>query len=602
MNLDGLTLSVLVRELNNSIVPGQIQKVWQIDKHSIVFRIHNDKGQQNLVITVGSNPSIYLAKHILDIPKEPTSLMMFLRKHLEGARLTEITQIHGDRIICIHADKLELDGSITSNQIYVELMGKYSNCIFTQNNSILDSLIHVNPLMNRVRSVGPKQSYELPPNTERGSLFEFSQDEIRDLLTTFKQDTIMQTVRHIFNGFGPVLMDYILYLLKEQLSTKELHSTAITEDTRRNILTTKSLGNNVLTDELILPLSNSLYRLQQELLNATGLYVYKKETGKTFISPLSIDIYMHTLDAKRISAFTSISEAIENDISKSGGLFTASKELEKRVASAIKKEIGRNEKIRLELQDTSKSDMYKAYGDLLMIYSYLPNGYDSEITISNVLISPPEDITIPLDPALSIVENAQAYYKLYTKMKNRMENGKYQLNQSTIRIQYLESIQYSLSIATTKEEVQMIHLECENAGIVKKNKKPIPFKIRKDNFLHFTIPDGDVYIGRNNEQNEYLTHRWAKPKDLWLHTQQLQGSHVILRTTIEPTIQMIEQAASYAAYFSKGKNTSKVTVDYTLIKNIKKPPGTPPGYVIFSTHNDIVVEPKKPPEYEELNS
>lgn len=575
MNLDGLTLSVLVKELESQLIPSQIQKIWQLDKTSIVLKLQTNHGSKNLVITVGSNPALYISSHILDIPKEPTSIMMFLRKHLEGARLTEISQIHGDRIVCIHTDKLELDGTITTNSIYVELMGKYSNAIFVQNGIILDSLIHVNPLMNRVRSVAPKQSYELPPNTERGSLYDFTEQEIIDLLQTFKEGTITNTIRRIFNGFGPIMMDYVLYSANldgaqdvEALEERDFHILGATLD-----------------------------KLRRNLSSATGLYIYKKDTGKQFISPFALPDFMESLGATLDKSYDTISEALQSDVTLSGGIQTAHKELEKLIAHSIKKEILRHEKIELELADTSKTDLYKSYGDLLMIYSYVEKGYDTEITVQNVLVDPPCDTVIPLDPALSIVENAQSYYKLYTKLKNRVENGQYQLQQSTMRIQYLESIQYSLSLASTKEEIQAIHIECEDAGLIKKNKKPIPFKIKKDNFLHFPITDGDVYIGRNNQQNEYLTHRWAKPNDLWLHTQNMQGSHVILRSSIEPTIKMIEEAAAYAAYFSKGKDTSKVTVDYTLVKYIKKPPGSPLGYVIFSTHNDIVVEPKEPPGY-----
>lgn len=138
-------------------------------------------------------------------------------------------------------------------------------------------------------------------------------------------------------------------------------------------------------------------------------------------------------------------------------------------------------------------------------------------------------------------------------MKNRTKNGQYQLEQSSMRLSYLESIQYSLSLTTTKQSVQEIRSECESAGILRQSKKPIPFKIKKDNFLHFTIPNGDVYVGQNNQQNEYLTNRWAKPNDLWLHTQHIQGSHVILRSDVEPDIKMIEAAAQLLHTLAKEK-------------------------------------------------
>ncbi len=454
-------------------------------------------------------------------------------------------------------------------------MGKYSNCIFVQDGTILESLVHVTPLMNRVRSVAPKLAYELPPNTSRVDLMQFSGPEITQLLQSFSQDTVGNTIRHIFNGFGPVLLDDLCYRMGLTPTTP-------------------------MTESLISSITEGLTNLQSQLLRAQGLFQYTTATGKRLLTPIPLcESSPHTI--VDTIQYPTISEALSQDIAKLGAIHTAGKELEKIISAAIKKEEGRHEKIKAELDDTSKADMYKSYGDLLMIYSYLPHHYESEVTVQNVLSDSAEDITIPLDPPLSITENAQAYYKLYRKMKNRTKNGQYQLEQSTMRLSYLESIQYSLSLATTKQSVQEIRSECESAGILRQSKKPIPFKIKKNNFLHFTIPNGDVYVGQNNQQNEYLTNRWAKPNDLWLHTQHIQGSHVILRSDIEPDIKMIEAAAQIAAYFSKGKNTSKVTVDYTLVKHIKKPPGSPLGYVIFNTHNDIVVEPKSPEGYIENN-
>ena len=174
MNLDGLTLAVLTRELSDQLVTGQIQRLLQIDKTTIVLKVNTHQGNKDLVITAGNLPACYLSHGITDLPKEPTALCMFLRKHLEGARITAIKQLNGDRILRINADKLALDGSLISNRIYIELMGKYSNCIFVQDGQILEALIHVTPLMNRERSIAPKLTYELPPNSERGSLFEFN--------------------------------------------------------------------------------------------------------------------------------------------------------------------------------------------------------------------------------------------------------------------------------------------------------------------------------------------------------------------------------------------------------------------------------------------
>lgn len=572
MNLDGLTMSVLAKELNERLQTGQIQKLYQIDKTTLLFKIRALNEDQSLVITVGATPAMYLSKPIQDLPKEPSSLCMFLRKHIEGSRIVKVEQINGDRIMCIQTDKLEMDGSITSTFIYVELMGKYSNCIFVQDGVILESLIHVSPLMNRERSISPKLHYELPPNANRVSLMDFDYDEIKNLLTAFGDGTVQQSIRAIFNGFGKPLLDEVL-------------------------LTSNLSGNEIISDLIptqVDALAKALYELKIKLNESNGLLTLinnnnNKKAHATFILQ----------NYKVLKEYSTISEALEESIHNTKSIHTADKELEKILTAAIKKEEVRHQKIKDELDDTNKMDTYKLYGDILMINAHLQVQYEPSIQLPNLLSEDGELLTIPLKPNLTIVENGQWYYKLYTKLKNRMVSGEYQLNASTTKLEYLKSILYSISLATTRESLEEIRKECMDAGIIKKSKKPLSYKLGKSNYIHLTIDEGEIFIGRNNQQNEYLTHRFAKPTDIWFHTQDIQGSHLILRLNVEPDDMILSKVAQYAAYFSKARETSKVPVDYTYIKNIKKPPGSPLGFVIFNTHQTMIVEPKKPDNYNE---
>ena len=571
MNLDGLTMSVLAKELHERLQTGQIQKLYQIDKTTLLFKIRALNEDQNLIITVGATPAMYLSKPLQDLPKEPSSLCMFLRKHIEGSRIVKVEQINGDRILCIQTDKLEMDGSITSTLIYVELMGKYSNCIFVQDGVILESLIHVSPLMNRERSISPKLQYELPPNANRVSLMDFDYNEIRNLLVSFGNGSVQQSIRAIFNGFGKPLLDEVLY-------NANLNGDEIITDLE------PSQGDK---------LANALYDLKLMLQNSNGLLSLVNDNHKKAYSPFILHNY------NIVKAYETISEALEESIHNTKAIHTADKELEKILIAAIKKEEVRHQKIKDELEDTNKMDTYKLYGDLLMINAHLQVQYEPSIELQNLLSDEGEMLTIPLKPNLTIVENAQWYYKLYTKLKNRMVSGKYQLNASTTKLEYLKSILYSISLATTRESLEEIRKECMDAGIIKKSKKPLSYKLGKSNYIHLTIDEGEIFIGRNNQQNEYLTHRFAKPTDIWFHTQDIQGSHLILRLNVEPDDMILSKVAQYAAYFSKARETSKVPVDYTYIKNIKKPPGAPLGFVIFNTHQTMIVEPKKPKNYTE---
>ena len=571
MNLDGLTMSVLAKELNERLQTGQIQKLYQIDKTTLLFKIRALNEDQSLVITVGATPAMYLSKPLQDLPKEPSSLCMFLRKHIEGSRIVKVEQINGDRIMCIQTDKLEMDGSITSTFIYVELMGKYSNCIFVQDGVILESLIHVSPLMNRERSISPKLYYELPPNANRVSLMDFDYDEIKNLLTSFGDGTVQQSIRAIFNGFGKPLLDEVL-------------------------LTSNLSGNEIISDLIptqVDALAKALYEIKIKLNESNGLLTLINDNNKKAHATFILQNY------KVLKEYSTISEALEESIHNTKSIHTADKELEKILTAAIKKEEGRHQKIKDELDDTNKMDTYKLYGDILMINAHLQVQYEPSIQLQNLLSEEGELLTIPLKPNLTIVENGQWYYKLYTKLKNRMVSGEYQLNASTTKLEYLKSILYSISLATTRESLEEIRKECMDAGIIKKSKKPLSYKLGKSNYIHLTINEGEIFIGRNNQQNEYLTHRFAKPTDIWFHTQDIQGSHLILRLNVEPDDMILSKVAQYAAYFSKARETSKVPVDYTYIKNIKKPPGSPLGFVIFSTHQTMIVEPKKPDNYTE---
>ena len=571
MNLDGLTMSVLAKELNERLQTGQIQKLYQIDKTTLLFKIRALNDDQSLVITVGATPAMYLSKPLQDLPKEPSSLCMFLRKHIEGSRIVKVEQINGDRIMCIQTDKLEMDGSITSTFIYVELMGKYSNCIFVQDGVILESLIHVSPLMNRERSISPKLHYELPPNANRVSLMDFDYNEIKNLLTSFGDGTVQQSIRAIFNGFGKPLLDEVL-------------------------LTSNLSGNEIISDLIptqVDALAKALYELKIKLNESNGLLTLINDNNKKAHATFILQNY------KVLKEYSTISEALEESIHNTKSIHTADKELEKILTAAIKKEEVRHQKIKDELDDTNKMDTYKLYGDILMINAHLQVQYEPSIQLPNLLSEDGELLTIPLKPNLTIVENGQWYYKLYTKLKNRMVSGEYQLNASTTKLEYLKSILYSISLATTRESLEEIRKECMDAGIIKKSKKPLSYKLGKSNYIHLTIDEGEIFIGRNNQQNEYLTHRFAKPTDIWFHTQDIQGSHLILRLNVEPDDMILSKVAQYAAYFSKARETSKVPVDYTYIKNIKKPPGSPLGFVIFSTHQTMIVEPKKPDNYNE---
>lgn len=566
MNLDGFSLSVLVKELKNECEHKQIQKILQIDKQSLLFKLSGLNSSTNLIMTVGAEPACYVDTNITNLPKEPSALCMFLRKHFENSRILTVEQVNADRIIKFSIAKLSLAGQVEPKAIYLELMGKYSNCIFVdEDNVILESLIHVTPYMSQERSVAPKLTYSLPPHSERLLLSDFNAEEITALLKQYQQEDLQGTVRYVFNGFGPQLMTELLYRLN--LSPKA--------------------DSTLFSEEQWLHCGKVLYQLGKEIDEATGLYEYSlPQKKKPIYSPVKLSNYeVEPLYQE------SLSPLIASSIREKGALITSTKELETLLVNALEKEKRRCKKIIEELEATTALELYKTYGDLLMINAYQPIDYQSSIDIENILVDPPEKISIPLKPGLSLSENANAYYKKYGKLKNRKIYGEEQRQQSLIRQDYLESILFSLSTVKDKNSLEEIKLEIEQQGLKKATKKHLQASNSKPNLLTISLEYGDILVGRNNKQNDYLTHRLAKANDLWFHALKIQGSHVVLRTKGTPSEEEITLAASYAAYYSKGKNDALVPVDYTQIKYVKKPNGAPLGYVIYSNQKTIYVKP-----------
>lgn len=576
MNIDGITLSFLVRELSNTLLGEQIQRVQQIDKHTLLLTSSASQKQRDLVFHVGATPAVYLTEGIQDLPKEPTGLTLFLRKHLEGARFSEIKQLYDDRIIAFTVDKLNLAGDISSKVIYMELMGRHSNCIITEEGQIIESLIHVSPVMSKERHISPKLPYELPPNAERMSVGDFDEHTLTEILYTYPQETISKTIRTLFNGFGNALLDEVLF------------RASLTMDSHFDSSMAKTVAK-------------ALHEVYTEAKESTVLYEYGPKK-------LIVPVRLHH-KSEPLKTYQALSPLLQEEQHRLGGMATFQRQLFDQVKKAIKKEEERHKKILQEMKEIKDAELFKWYGDLLMIYSYLPHHYESSVTVDNVLqdmewdvpipkelqeLQKEAQVTIPLEPSLSLIENGQRYYKKFQRLKKRAISGQKQLESSTIKLEYLASLQYSLEGEQSKKGLQEIQEEAELAGLLKVQKGANRNKKEKPDLLTISIPNGRILIGRNNKQNDYLTHRLAGKEDLWFHTLHIQGSHVVLQTEQDPTDEEITLAASYAAYFSKAKNTSKVPVDYTAIKNIKKPPASPLGYVIYEKQKTIMVVPKAP--------
>lgn len=566
MNLDGITLHCITNEIATILKNGQISRIYQPDGRTLYFRIFNDTGIHHLIITLDDSPRLYIAKSMPPTPDVPTKLCMFLRKYYENGRIASIKQLHLDRLIDFDIDVLDVSGRLATRKMHVELMGKYSNVIFTENGTIIEALIKTGKNKTAVRTIAPKEPYEFPPNFMRMNPFEFTAQELADMMVTGLEERLDKWMLQRFNGMSTLV-------LNELACRTEIDKSTV-------------VGN--LTPDQKQCWCEAVTAFGKELDGLSGAYVYTIG-NKEVIFPLQL----RSLAQYPRRHFTLIEEYLSEYQLTHRSLSGEQVELQKKVGKLIAKQKRKIKRIAAELSETQKMDTYKQYGDLLMIYAYEKHDHEKSVTLKNILSEGQENITIPLNPAYSMTDNANQYYKRYTKMRNRLQMSSQLHQENQDHLNYLYSLEYSLENVSTKTEIADIKAEMQQMGLLSQSGKN---KIRKEfsqDILTVQTDGINIWVGRNNRQNDFLTLKKAHPYDLWFHVKNQPGSHVILAChNVTPTDKQIEMAAQLAAYFSKGRNSSKVEVDSTLVKYVKKPAHAAPGYVIFDHQTTYIAEPK----------
>lgn len=572
MNLDGITLHSIVRELAEALQGGQISKIYQLNGRGLYFRIFSGSGPHHLVVTLDGSPRVYLADTPPATPDVPTALVMFLRKYYENGRIASIKQLHLDRIVEIGIDILDRSGRLAARKIHVELMGKYSNVIFTENGVILEALIKTRRDKSALRTIAPKEAYEFPPNFMRMDPFEFSADELCNMMTAGTDEELGKWMMRRFNGMSTVVLDELSCMTGLDKNTYLRDLT----DAEKHIY------------------ARAVATLGERLQGARGAYVYCKGQ-KEILFPLRLQ----SLADYDIRYYPYIEEYLKEFQDTRGSLNGEQEYLKKKTGKLIERQIRKMKRIDGELQETGKMDTYKLYGDLLMIYAYEKHDHKKSVTVKNLLSEKQEDIEITLDPSLSMTDNANRYYKKYMKLRNRKQKSAELLAENEKELAYLQSLEYALQTSVTKDELADIKAEMRHVGLLPPAGKE---KLKKDSSQQILTlhTDGmEIWIGRNNRQNDFLTTKKARPRDLWFHAKNQPGSHVILVShNGTPTAEQIRAAAECAAFYSKGKDSSKVEVDSTLVRHVKKPAHAVPGFVIFENQTTYVVEPKKHAELE----
>lgn len=572
MSLDGFSMSPLARELDKALAGGRIDKINQPNKQSIILSVRQPGENLLLHISINSqNPSAHLLRKTLENPPEPPVFCMVLRKQIETGRIAAVRQQGLDRLLTIDIDFLGAGGQIVTKTLACELMGKYSNLILVQDGIIIDALRKIGQNSSRVRTVLPGDAYELPPGQDKLNLLTEPLPRIMEQLKAeAPEQRLDKALLAACLGFGPVSAKEVCFSagLAPSMRLSELEEVDY-EAVEQGLA---ELREAALSDA---PAPALLLDPQQKVLAMASF-------------PL------HYLPDAAMLSFGSISELLEKADLLYGSYVLPDKDrFKKLVKNELRRAEGKLTKLDAEIAEAENAEEYRVRGDNLQTYQYrFRDRADAEVTVPNIYSETGEEITIPLDQRLTLVENMQACYKKYDKLKRAQELLQVQRRECEASIKYLASIETSLLSSSSIAEITEIHNELVAAGYLrekpkkKNNDKPAqPFC--------FSAPDGtSILIGKNNYQNDRLTFKTASPKDLWLHAKDIPGSHVLLRTNgREPAEDTLLLAAKLAAHFSQARGSSTVPVDYVEARRVKKPSGSKPGFVIFTGQQTVYVTP-----------
>ncbi len=573
MSLDGLSMCPLASEIDRAISGGRIDKINQPNKQSIILSVRQPG--QNLLLHISinpQNPAVHIIEKAPDNPPEPPMFCMVLRKHIETARIASVTQHGLDRILIITMDVLAAGGQIASKSLVIELMGKYSNIILVQDDIIIDALRKVGTNSSRIRTVLPGDKYILPPAQDKLNLLTSPMEEIINSIKGKGELKLSKAILDTCLGFGPV-------------SAKEVAFCA-------------GLSANQLISELdeidYTSIKQSLTEIKNNLTSPDTPACLVMDKNRKLLATASFPLHYYTEET--VLTFDTISAMLAKASDLSGSYQLPDRD---RFKKLIKNELHRAknkvDKLKEDIDTADNAEAYRIKADNLMTYQYqLKDREDATVTVANIYSEAGDEISIAMDQRLSVSENIQAYYKKYDKLKRGKSLLESQLEKCISDIKYLASIEASLESSTTNAEINDIKTELITNGILKENLKKHAATKQSQPFK-FTAPDGtQILVGKNNYQNDRLTFKISNPGDIWLHTQEIPGSHVILRCDgDEPSEDTLLLAAYLAVHFSQASGSSKVPVDYTRCRFVKKPSGAKPGFVIFTNQSTLYITPEE---------
>jgi predicted ribosome quality control (RQC) complex YloA/Tae2 family protein len=570
MALDGIYLYSLINDLEKSILNSKIDKINQPEKDEIILTLRKDR--KNLKLLISASPRfarIHLTNSIKENPIKAPMYLMVLRKYILGGRITKLTQKDNDRILIIEIENRDELGFDSVYSLIIEIMGRHSNITLVRNrdNKVMESIKHITPDINSYRVLYPGVNFVYPPSSTKLSPFSTTYEELNSFVN---KNSIIFDDKFYFNcftGISKLLSVDLFYKITLNNSSPTIKD--IYDDF-------KDFFNNL--DKNI----------------SYNIYTTQAGTVKDFYS-----LKLNTLENNFLSIPyddpNTLMDAFYEKKDKQDRLQNKSTDLQKLIHTNIER---CNKKLKIlndTLKECSEKDSFKIKGDLLTSYIYTIKKGDTECTLLNFYNETEEEyIKIPLNSTKTPSENIQYYYKKYNKLKTSEEYAKLQLEKNSEEIAYLNSVLTNIINAESYNEIDDIKNELIETGYIryrKNNKNSKQNKASKPH--HFVSSDGiDIYVGKNNLQNEYLSLKFANKNYLWLHAKDIPGSHVIVCSFDIPD-RTLEEAAIIAGFYSKGKDSSKLPVDYTKVKELKKPNGAKPGMVIYHTNKTLIIEPSE---------
>lgn len=568
MNLEGLTLKLVNDHLKEELLGGKIYRVFMPTPHSLLLMIKRDRDTTALLAELnGGSPALYIPKQLPENPDVPPAFCMLLRKHLEEGRITAIKQQDLDRIITLEIDMLGASSKIITKKLIFELTGKNSNIILEQEGIIIDSIKHIGASQSSYRLILPGKEYVAPPpqsglNPLTANPMELVRIANAAPAATFLKGFIANTV-----GLGK-------YTASELLTAADI----IINQVKLEPAEEKALAATI---------SNL-----QERLNGNGPKPVYAIIGRTNQVKTILTLQPQILETgASVKEFSNINDAICYAMSLKPIQLPQHEQLQKLVSAETAKLEKKLQALEKDLNNAQDAEAQRMLADTIMANIYQIKKGQTSADLINIYDGEP--VTVSLSPILSPTENAQAYYKRYNKYKRAQVEVQLQMEAAKEMLQYLASLDSSLMTAVTKAEVEEIRQEMIASDLIKEIGKKKKSLAQKSIPLHIKLNDeADLYIGKNNKQNDYVTFTMGGPRDLWFHTKDIPGSHLILKTTLPEYRQSdIEIAVQLAAYFSKARSGSNIPVDCVQRRYVKKPAGSKPGFVIFTNQKTYYTTP-----------